>query len=84
MGRGWALVSLKEKCVAVALVGQVLPSCVGSVAGHSRQNVAQCGMPFILIFRGHQIPSQMVVSHTMWLLQTELRTSERAARALNH
>jgi hypothetical protein len=33
--------------------------------------------------RGHRIPLQTVVSHTMWLLGFELRTSGRTASALN-
>jgi hypothetical protein len=34
--------------------------------------------------RGHRIPLQMVVNHTMWLLGFELRTSGRAVSAFNH
>jgi len=34
--------------------------------------------------RRHQISLQMVVSHHMWLLGFELRTSGRAVSALDH
>jgi len=36
------------------------------------------------IRRGHQIPLQMVMWATMWLLGIELRTSGRAVSVLNH
>jgi len=33
------------ECAAVSFAGQILPSCVGSVAGHPRENAAPCMMP---------------------------------------
>jgi hypothetical protein len=39
---------------------------------------------FRLTRRGHQIPLQMVMSHPIWLLGIELRSSGRAVGILYH